>query len=451
MNPVGSSRVPAAVDDDSPIVDVASCIDGQPISRLQWRVFGTAMAIALLDGLDVQVMGVAAPALARAWQLKPEALAPVFTAAPAGMLVGALIMGRLADHLGRKRPLIAATLLFATGTVLTAIAPTLHVMMVLRFLTGIGLGGVLPNLVSLVIELTPNRLRGRVATCTFSALPFGAMLAGVLARWLIPTYGWASVFWIGGALPIVMACLAAMLLPESIRFLALHRDRHAEALGILRQIAPRHAFPSNAMLAVSHADNIPASAATVWGPGHGRTTALLVVVAMLNMFMLYFTLNWLPMLLERAGLSHERALLATVLINTGGGLGALTWGLLIDRFGGVRTMATAGIAASVGLTLLGLGHQQPALLGPTLFIAGACIMGALPGLYVVIASCYPTRIRSTGIGVVLGAGRGGAVLGPAVGGLLMTLDWPLTTIFIAVGSLGLLWASGLYAIGRLPE
>ena len=220
------------------------------------------------------------------------------------MLVGALAMGRLADRLGRRRPIIAATLLFAAGTVLTAFAPNLTTMAAIRFATGIGLGGVLPNLVALVTECAPQPLRGRLTTLTFSTLPLGSMVAALLARFLIPSHGWQSLFLLGGAAPAVVAAIAFVRLPESPSFLALRADR----LPLVAPTALRTAV-GNAI-----------------GPVRPLTTALLVFVTGLNLFMLYFTLNWLPTLLTLSGLPGERALLATVFLNTSGFVGAIGGG-----------------------------------------------------------------------------------------------------------------------------
>jgi MFS transporter, AAHS family, 4-hydroxybenzoate transporter len=167
--------------------------------------------------------------------------------------------------------------------------------------------------------------------------------------------------------------------------------------------------------------------------------------------MLYFTLNWLPTLLTLTGLSNERALLATVLVNTSGFVGAVTWGRLMDRAGAFPVMATVGVLASLGMALLSVGHVHPVLLVAALLVSGMSVLGAVPGLYAVIASVYPTPMRSTGVGAVLGAGRLGSVLGPAAGGLLLALGWSISTIFLVVAALGLGWALGLWLVGRLPR
>ena len=432
-------------------IDVADFIDRRPVSAFQLRVYAACLAVALLDGLDLQAMGLAAPSLMREWNVRPEAFATVFSAAPAGMIVGALVLGRLADQLGRKRLIVVATLLFGGCTMITPFATTLGQLAVLRFVTGLGLGGVLPNLTSLVTEFAPGRLRGRLTTLAFSGLPFGSMVAGLLAAWLIPTYGWQSLFYVGGLLPLAIGFVAMVYLPESIRFLALRRDGKDEALQILRKVAPGESIPDNTVLTLPESSGAPVSFGRLFGPARTGTTVLLTLVVALNLFMLYLMLNWLPTLMNNAGFSNERALLATVIINTGGGLGAILWGVLVDKFGGLPVMTGVGIAAFVALTVLGIGHREPAILVVALFVAGGCIMGGMPGIYAVIGSAFPTTIRSTGAGVVLGVGRIGSVLGPAAGGMLLSFGWSVPAIFVAVGLPGLVWAAAMWRMRGLTR
>src|SRR5262249_27531422 len=207
----------------------------------------------------------------------------------------------------------------------------------------------------------------------FSGLPFGSMIAGLLASWLIPAYGWPSLFYVGGLLPVAVAIIAMVGLPESIRFLASRGDGSRAALRILRELAPGESVPDDTRLTLAESRGGPVSFARLFGPARTSTTVLLTLVVALNLFMLYLMLNWLPTLMSNAGLSNERALLATVIINTGGGLGAIMWGVLLDRFGGLPVMSGVGVLAFAALITLGLGHREPPVLVIALFVAGACI------------------------------------------------------------------------------
>jgi MFS transporter, AAHS family, 4-hydroxybenzoate transporter len=432
-------------------VDVARFIDERPVSRLQWSIFATAMVIATLDGLDLQSMALAVPAIAREWGVAPTMFSAVFTATPLGMVVGALTLGPLADGWGRKKPVIIATLLFGVFSLLTAFAPSLLVMATCRFLMGLGTGGILPNLIALVSEYAPVKRRGALTTLTFSALPFGSMVGGLLAGWLIPDFGWQSVFYVGGLVPLAIAAWSAVRLPESIRFLAARGDQQAVIATILRKIDPDARLGSTTRFTVPEFSRTRVSIARLFGPGRTAPTVLITLVACLNTFMLYFLLSWLPTVMKLAGLSTRAALLSTVLPNFGGVCGAIALGRLIDRFGGFKVTSIAGLIAGGSALIVGYGYSQPAILIPALFFAGSCVMGAQPALYVVIASLYPTTLRSTGTGFALGVGRIGSFIGPLAGGWVLAHGWSVREIFIMAALPGFGAALALWTIGRVPR
>ncbi len=423
-------------------------IDASPVSRFQWQAIGVCLAIGLLDGLDIQLLGVAAPALIREWGLKPEVMGPVFMAAPAGMILGALSFGPLADRFGRRRLIIFGTLAFGLLTLLTGHAQSLQELKILRFLAGIGLGGVLPNLIALVNEYSPQRLRGTITAVAFCGLPLGSLFGGLLASWIIPIWGWPTLFYAGGAVPALVALLAIVMLPESIRYLLLDPANRTRVDQLLRRISP-HARPLDPPAAP--AARIQSSALDVFGPGRTPTTLLLALSTGMNMFMLYFFINWTPTLMHAAGMSPAEALWASACVNTGGTLGALSWGVLMDRFGTFRVMSVVGLTAAAAIVLVGVGNDSRLLLLGALFVTGFCVLGAQIGNYALIGSVYPTQLRSTGVGTVLGIGRIGSVLGPLAGGWMLHSGWPIPLIFAVVAVPGVLSAAGIWLTGRLPR
>jgi AAHS family 4-hydroxybenzoate transporter-like MFS transporter len=423
-------------------------IDAAPVSRFQWQAIGVCLAIGLLDGLDIQLLGVAAPALIREWGLKPEVMGPVFMAAPAGMILGALSFGPLADRFGRRRLIIFGTLAFGLLTLLTGHAQSLQELKILRFLAGIGLGGVLPNLIALVNEYSPQRLRGTITAVAFCGLPLGSLFGGLLASWIIPIWGWPTLFYAGGAVPALVALLAIVMLPESIRYLLLDPANRTRVEQLLRRISP-HARPLDPPAAP--VARIQSSALDVFGPGRTPTTLLLALSAGMNMFMLYFFINWTPTLMHAAGMSPAEALWASACVNTGGTLGALSWGVLMDRFGTFRVMSVVGLSAAAAIVLVGVGNDSRLLLLGALFVTGFCVLGAQIGNYALIGSVYPTQLRSTGVGTVLGIGRIGSVLGPLAGGWMLHSGWPIPLIFAVVAVPGVLSAAGIWLTGRLPR
>lgn len=430
-------------------MDFESFIDAAPLSRFQWQAIAICLTIGLLDGLDIQLIGVAAPALAQDWGLQPKDLGPVFMAAPAGMIVGALGLGPLADRFGRKWLIITATFLFGLLTLATARVTSLPELTLLRFITGIGLGGVLPNLIALVNEYSPKRRRGTITAVAFCGLPLGSMLGGLLARWAIPSFGWPSLFYVGGTIPLIIAAAAIFWLPESIRYLMLDAVNQPAVAKLLKRIAPNQALSAEIGSGVAASLQHKSSPLDLFGPQRTATTLLLIMSIGMNMFMLYFFLNWIPTLMHIAGMTAANALWSSVLINLGGTLGAFSWGVLMDKFGNFRAMSFAGVAAAAAILLVGFGNESKSVLLPALFVTGFCVLGAQIGAYSLIASVYPTKIRSTGVGTVLGIGRLGSVIGPMAGGEMLTLGWPIPLIFAAVAVPGLISAFGIWTAGRL--
>jgi MFS transporter, AAHS family, 4-hydroxybenzoate transporter len=430
-------------------INVGQLIDSRPVGAFQWRVFLTCMAITLLDGIDLQTIGVAAPALAKLWGLQRQALGPVFAAAPAGMMAGALLLGPIADRIGRKRLIVISTLLFGCFSLLTPQARDLRELVALRFLTGVGLGGVLPNLIAMVTEYAPAARRGFFITLVSAALPVGSTLVALLSPWLIGNYGWSSVFYLGGVLPIVVALLAFIFLPESLRFLAPIAARRSEALGIIRRLAPELALPNDLQIATSAAAPKGVPIGQLFGRSRTGTTLMSALVVGLNLFMINLLVNWLPTLLTQTGLGSNAALLSTAVLNMAGAFGGLMWGRLLDRYGVHKAMTSAALASAVAMVCLALGSGTPWILVATLTVVGWCVLGAQPGFYAMLAGTYPTRMRSTGIGTVLAIGRIGSIFGPAIAGLLVAAGLGSQGIFLVVAAAGLLCATGIAMLSRL--
>jgi AAHS family 4-hydroxybenzoate transporter-like MFS transporter len=226
-------------------VNVNEANDSHSITAYQIGILGLCMLVALLDGFDTQAIGYTAPAIAQALNLPREALGPVFSAALLGAALGALSFGPLADRLGRKRFMIAATIVLAVFSLLTAYVTSLQQLLACRFLAGLGLGGALPSFLALGGEFAPVRRRGVFVTLTFAAFPFGGLITALTSSYVIPTFGWQFVFYIGGSVPLVVAALLALCLPESLRFLVARNIRLDEARRTLACIAPELITPAS--------------------------------------------------------------------------------------------------------------------------------------------------------------------------------------------------------------
>jgi AAHS family 4-hydroxybenzoate transporter-like MFS transporter len=223
-------------------VDVAGFIEQQPVGRFQIGLLLTCAAVLFLDGFDTQAIGYVAPALAKEWGLTKGALGPVFSAGLFGLMLGALIFGPLADRIGRKKIIIFSSLAFGIGTLATAFVTDVNTLLVIRFLTGLGLGGAMPNAVAMTSEFSPHRRRATMVMVMFCGFSVGAALGGLLAAALIPQFGWRSVFVVGGLAPLLLVPILMLRLPESVRFLALTGRAHERVAQLLGHINPKAAF-----------------------------------------------------------------------------------------------------------------------------------------------------------------------------------------------------------------
>src|SRR6266849_5770876 len=232
------------------VISVAEFIDQQPVGGFQIRLLLTCAAVLFLDGFDTQAIGFVAPALAKEWGLSKAALGPVFSAGLFGLMIGALVFGPLADRVGRKNIIILSTLAFGIGALITAAVQDVTALLIVRFLTGLGLGGAMPNAIAMTSEFNPQRRRATMVMIMFCGFSVGAALGGMLAAGLIPRFGWRSVFVVGGVAPLIMVPILALRLPESVRFLALHGNAPARVAELLGRISPRTAFASDARFVI---------------------------------------------------------------------------------------------------------------------------------------------------------------------------------------------------------
>jgi AAHS family 4-hydroxybenzoate transporter-like MFS transporter len=446
-------------------VDVATAIDEAPFGRAQRQIVLLCAVIAMLDGFDTQVIAFVAPVLALAWGLPVSSFGAVFGAGLAGLMFGALIFGPAADRFGRRRVTIATTALFGLFTLLTAWSSSLSMLLALRFLTGLGLGGAMPNIIALTAEYAPARTRATMISLMFCGFPLGAVVGGFLAARMIPALGWESAFWVGGVLPLLLVPVLVARLPESIRFLAARgasdATLRASVVPILgAQLASRVHFRFDAA-AVSGI-----AVTKLFGGRRTPRTLLLWVIFFMNLLLLYFLVNWLPALLRGAGIPLQQAIVATALLNLGGIVGALTFARLIDRVGPYRVLVGAYFAAAAATVAIGrIGGADYATLMAMVFVAGFCVIGAQISINALAASAYPTEIRSTGVGWALGVGRAGSIVGPVVGGFLVGTGLTVGPLFtlaaipavLAAAAVALLHvvrlpiARAIRAVGAAPE
>lgn len=411
-------------------VDAVTAIDQAPFSNAQKRIVFLCALVAMLDGFDTQAIAFVAPVIASAWGLPVSSFGAVFGAGLVGLMLGALAFGPAADRYGRRRVIVVTTALFGILTMLTAWSQSLPMLLVLRFLTGLGLGGAMPNIIALTAEYAPARSRATTVSLMFCGFPLGAVLGGFLAAKMIPALGWESTFWLGGALPLLLVPILVAWLPESIRFLAARGTPEAKLRAMLTPIVGSERASNVVFGRVATADPGKIAVAKLFGRNRTARTLLLWLVFFMNLLLLYFLVNWLPSLLRQAGIPLEKAIISTALLNLGGIAGALTFARLIDRLGTFRVLPAAYVAAAAATVAIGRSTGADfATLMALVFAAGFCVIGAQISINALAANTYATEVRATGVGWALGIGRAGSIVGPVVGGLLVSTGLSLGPLF----------------------
>ena len=429
-------------------IDVAGYIDQQPVGSFQIKLLLTCAAVLFLDGFDTTAIGYVAPSLAKEWGLTKAALGPVFSAGLFGLMIGALTLGPLADRVGRKKIIIFSTLAFGIGTLVTAFIQDVNTLLVIRFLTGLGLGGAMPNTVAMTSEFNPHRRRATMVMIMFCGFSLGAALGGLLAAALIPHFGWRSVFVVGGAAPLMLVPILALRLPESVRFLALTGQANARVAELLAAINPKGMFAPGTQFVVHEPALAGMPVLHLFRDGRTLVTLLLWVVFFMSLLDLYFLANWLPTVLNDLGASVSTAALIGSMLQVGGVVGTFALGSVIDRFS-FRALALVYFIAVFAIGAIGqLGHSI-VFVTMAIFAAGFCTVGGQIAANALAAGFYPTSVRSTGVGWALGIGRVGSIIGPLVGGALMTAKWSTGSVFMAAASAAFCAALAAFSLSRL--
>ena len=429
-------------------IDVADFIDRQAVGGFQLKLLLICAGVLFLDGFDTQAIGYVAPALAKEWGLTKGALGPVFSAGLFGLMIGALLFGPLADRIGRKKIIIFSTLAFGIGALATAFVHDVNMLLAIRFLTGLGLGGAMPNAIAMTSEFNPRRRRATMVMIMFCGFSVGAALGGMLAAALIPHFGWRSVFVVGGIAPLLLVPILVLRLPESVRFLALTGRANERVAKLLGLINPAAAFAPTTRFVVQEPALPGIPVLHLFREGRTPVTLLLWVVFFMSLLDIYFLANWLPTVLHDLGASVSEAAAIGSMLQVGGVIGTFALGSIIDRFS-FRALALVYFIAVFAVGAIGqLGHSM-VFVTMAIFAAGFCIVGGQIAANALAAAFYPTSVRATGVGWALGIGRVGSIVGPLVGGVLLTMKWSTASVFMAAAGAALCAALAAFSLSRL--
>jgi AAHS family 4-hydroxybenzoate transporter-like MFS transporter len=400
------------------VVNVSKLVDDMPFTRLQLIVVSLCALVGFLDGADTQSIGVAAPFLAKAMGMKIGSFGPVFAASQLGAAIGALTFGSLADRFGRKPMLIVAIVTFAVFTIMTVEVATLPLLIAVRFLAGIGLGGATPCFLALTSDYSPRKQRGMIATIIWSAYPLGAAFGSFMNAYILSNFGWTSIFYIGGLLPLCVSVLLLFMLPESVQYLAGRRDGANDQI---RKILARmgKTFDAQVQFVAEGKKMTGAPIRHLFAERRGIFTLLLWATFFLAFATTNVMVMWTPTLLRSNGLEPAATAIVLAFFNLGAFVGMASSGRLIERFGAAQALIPAFLGGAISIAVLGgatttmMAATVGTVLGLTIGVGGA-------GAIAVATMFYPSAIRSTGVGMGMSSARFGQFISPLLIGGLVT-------------------------------
>jgi AAHS family 4-hydroxybenzoate transporter-like MFS transporter len=435
---------------DEPVA-VGKIIDGSPIGWFQLRVLVLCTLLLFFDGFDTQIMAFIAPAVAAEFSLTRADLGPLFAASILGILFGALLFGPVADRVGRRMVILMCAAGFSLLTLASAASSSFEMLLALRFLTGLGLGGAMPNASSLTAEYSPLRRRATMVMAAFLGFGLGAAAGGIVSAALLPGYGWRSVLVVGGAFPLVVVVVSFFMLPESLRFLVLRKAPADVIARLIRKIQADFRVTPQTFYVIDMEGTAGMPVVELFRARPPSATLLLWFVFFAILLANFTIQNWIPTLAHDLGLSLEIAVLIGTVYQVGGVVASLLLGVAIDRFGPFKIIPAMLLIAVPAIALIGQAGAAVAALMCLTFVAGFCISGGLNCSNALAALFYPTSVRSTGSGWALGIGRIGAIIGPILAGWLLANNYSMNFLFILIAGVPACAAIGCILMGSISR
>ena len=437
------------------VIQIESLVDAQKIRWFNISLLLWSWLAMFADGFDISALSFAVPELVREWHQAGPAFKWAQSASNIGVLVGAPLLGYIGDRFGRRVAIALGSVIFGVFTLSMSQATSIDQLTVMRFLTGIGIGGLMPNTIALNAELAPRRWRALLVVLMFTGITLGSGTPGAVAGWLVPTFGWKILFVIGGVVPLVVAVCVWFALPESVKFLAKRPERHAELLKTARRMRPDVQIASDAIFIAPPPAGTPVHGGMAHAPAHGIgflglgeifrgslkfITPLLWICFATTLMANFFLNSWIPLILEGNGLTPKEAAFASAGYHVGGTIGGLLVSLLLNRYG-YSAIVALFVLAPIAIFSMGIEGHSHTMTAIITCVAGFGVLGVQFGNNACAGLIYPTEARSNGVGFALGIGRLGAIFGPVIGGTLIAQKMPLNELFA--------WASTPMAAGAL--
>jgi AAHS family 4-hydroxybenzoate transporter-like MFS transporter len=425
-------------------INVTQVIDGGRFGSFQWTVAIWCGVLVMLDGFDNAAISYVAPVLTKSLGVGMPSFGPIFGAGLFGLMLGALASGPLADRFGRKIVVLTSTLIFSVFALTTVLAHSIDQLYAVRFLTGLGVGGLMPNSIALTAEYAPRRIRATVIAVMFLGFPLGAGGGGFIGAAMIPQWGWQSMFFLGGLLPLILLPIAIMVLPESIRFLVARGGQPTRIASLLNRLTGKREFDGTETFVISEQKLHGFTVRNLLTEGRAFNTALLWITFFCNLLVIYYMNSWLPSVLHEVGVPLGSSLRLAGALSWSGIASTIILGPIVDRYGAAGVVTVLYLFAACLVFGVGLAGASVPLLTLTIVGCGACVIGGQSFINVLSATLYPTSIRSTGVGWALGIGRIGAIVGPVVGGVLLAAHFSPRNLFFTIAVPALIAAGAMF-------
>lgn len=427
------------------LTDPKKILDQSPMSTFQ--IFAIVICILLnaLDGFDVLAISFASPGIANEWGINRAALGIVLAMELVGMAVGSILLGGFADKIGRRPTILICLFLMTAGMYFTSQVLTVKQLLILRFITGFGIGGMLASTAAMAAEYANAKYRNLAVILMAAGYPLGAIVGGSISTTLLNLYDWRSIFVFGAICTGAFSIIVCLWLPESIEYLLSKKPRNA--LWRINNILIKMGHDSLARLA-SNTNKVEKNSYQILFSKEFRTMTLLMVVAYFMLIMtFYYILKWIPKIVVDMGYDASSAGSILVWANVGGVIGAVLLGLIAERFKLRKLLIIVLVLAFFMVSAFGLGQETLSGLAIVAAMTGFFTNASVVGFYALMANYFPANIRASGTGIVIGVGRGGAALGPIIAGYLFTAGHDLFFVSVLMGAGAMVAALAVFMLG----
>lgn len=410
--------------------------DKGSFNRYHFNLLFWLFVIIIFDGYDTAIYGAVIPVLMEEWVLTPVEAGAIGSYTVIGTVAGAFLFGLIADKIGPKKVTIISVFIFSMFTVLAGFATNPEFFTVCRVIAGLGLGGVMPNVVALTTEFAPKKIRNAMIATVFCGYSVGSMTVALVGKSIIGTMGWQPLYWLAGLMLLLLPVILKTV-PESLQILA-RQEKHEKIRAILKKAVPNHTLDGSVVFEKITAEKQDKSSIkSLFSQKRGFTTLMLWVTSFCCFVLIYAMNTWLTKLMMQAGYQLDSSLLFLAVLNVGAIIGVIVGGALMEKYGFKKVLVPIYLSGSVALVFISVTES---MILAYIFVAiiGAASIGMHCLMFPLAAQYYPPEMRSTGVGVMMAFGRIGGIVSPTLIGMLMALNLTVQMNFMVIAIAGII-------------